>query len=176
MASSGQAKMARPREAARRGARNPAFMQTRAIRVAKHGLVTIRPLRNGDTATVAALFDRTRRFDGAKPYLSDAELAQLATVDGRRHTIVAYLDRDPVPAGIAQLVRDRRCCTNAEIAFAVADSFHGRRLGSALVRSLADDARAAGITHLTAAKYRSDSAGAGTRPVRRAEVALRPAG
>jgi GNAT superfamily N-acetyltransferase len=134
-------------------------MQTRALRISKHGLVTIRPLRNGDTATVAALFERlaptlqARRFDSTKPHFSDAELAQFATVDGRCHTLVAYMDRDPVPAGIAQLVRDRRCCTNAEIAFSVADSYDGQRIGSALVQWLANDARAAGITHLTAARY-----------------------
>jgi hypothetical protein len=112
-------------------------MYTRALRVAKVGLLTIRPLRNGDTAAVEALF--------AKSDLPDAELAKLATVDDRSHTIVAYLDGDPEPAGVARLVRDRRCRTRAEIAFAVADH-HGPRLGPALVECLAEDARAAGIT------------------------------
>jgi GNAT superfamily N-acetyltransferase len=139
-------------------------MHTRAIQVAKLGLLTIRPLGNGDTDTVAALFDRlgpasrALRFNGAKPRLSDAELAQLATVDDRSHTIVAYVDGDPGPAGIAQVVRDRRCWTNAEIAFAVADAYQGRGVGSTLVECLADDARAAGITHLTATTRTSNSA------------------
>ncbi len=138
-------------------------MHTRAIRIAKVGLLTIRPLRSGDTATVAALFDRlgpasrTLRFNGAKPRLSDAELAQLATVDDRSYTIVAYVEGDAEPAGIAQIVRHRRCWTRAEIAFAVADSYHGHGLGSALVECLADDARAAGITHLTATTQTANS-------------------
>ena len=94
--------------------------------------VTIRPLRNGDTDTVAAVFarlgDRSRekRFCGAKPRL----------VDG-----------DPQPAGIARLVRDGAA---AEIAFAVADQYQGRGIGSILAGTLAADARAAGITELVA--------------------------
>ena len=94
-------------------------MQTRYVR----GL-TIRPLRNGDTATVAALFERLgersreRRFCGAKPRLSELELANLARVDADHHVLVGYVDGDPEPVGIARLVRDG---TSAEIAFAVAD-------------------------------------------------------
>src|SRR5947209_1024692 len=48
--------------------------------------VTIRPLRNGDTATISAVFarlgdeSRRRRFGGAKPELSETELEQLARV------------------------------------------------------------------------------------------------
>ena len=49
--------------------------------------ITIRPLRNGDAATVLALFDRlgerarASRFCGAKPRLTDTELDLLAKVD-----------------------------------------------------------------------------------------------
>ena len=131
-------------------------MHSRAVRIKKLGLLTIRPLRHGDTQTVAALFDRlgtesrARRFNGAKPRLSEAELTQLATVDRRRHTLVAYAAGDPQPAGVAQLVRDPHRWTHAEIAVAVADCYRGRRIGSTLVELLAADARAAGITHLTA--------------------------
>jgi Flp pilus assembly protein TadD len=58
-------------------------MQTRYV----NGL-TIRPLRNGDTATVTALFEnlgsrsREKRFCGAKPRLSASELTALARVEG----------------------------------------------------------------------------------------------
>ena len=57
---------------------------------------------------------RASRFCGAKPRLTDAELAALAKVDASRHVLVGYLDGDPRPAGIARLVRDGAC---AEIAF-----------------------------------------------------------
>src|SRR5918999_324607 len=82
-------------------------MQTRHV----DGL-TIRVLRNGDTATVAALFhrlgprSRERRFCGAKPQLTERELEHLARVDADHHVLVGYLDGDPEPVGIARLVRD----------------------------------------------------------------------
>jgi len=115
--------------------------------------LTIRALRDGDTETVSALFarlgdrSRERRFCGAKPRLSQIELTQLARVDRDRHVLVGYVDGDPEPAGIARLVRDGDA---AEIAFAVADDYQSRGLGSVLANELAADARAAGITHLTA--------------------------
>jgi ribosomal protein S18 acetylase RimI-like enzyme len=123
-------------------------MQSRYV----NGL-TIRALRDGDTETVAALFgrlgdrSRERRFCGAKPRLSAVELANLARVDHDRHVLVGYVDGDAEPAGIARLVRDG---DSAEIAFAVADAHQSRGLGSILANVLAADARAAGITHLTA--------------------------
>jgi ribosomal protein S18 acetylase RimI-like enzyme len=139
-------------------------MRSRAIHIKRLGLVTIRPLRGGDTDTVAALFDRlgmesrARRFNGAKPRLSNSELARLATVDRGRHALVAYVAGDPKPAGIAQLVRDEHRWTHAEIAFAVADWHQGRGIGSTLIELLAADARACGITHLTATMQSSNAA------------------
>ena len=115
--------------------------------------LTIRPLENGDTATVAALFarlgsrSRERRFCGAKPTLSEDELRALARVDADHHVLVGYLDGDSEPAGIARLVRDGAA---AEIAFEVADAHQGRGIGSTLAAELAADARAAGITELVA--------------------------
>jgi L-amino acid N-acyltransferase YncA len=115
--------------------------------------VVIRPLRDGDTATVLAVFERLgaesrrRRFGGAKTQLSEWELAKLARVDANHHVLVAYVDGDSEPAGIARLVRRGRV---AEIAFEVADAHQGRCIGTALARTLADDARAAGIAELRA--------------------------
>lgn len=123
-------------------------MQSRYV----NGL-TVRPLRNGDTATVAALFERLgersreRRFCGAKPRLSELELRSLARVDRDRHVLVGYVDGDAEPVGIARLVRTGDA---AEIAFAVADAYQSRGVGSTLAGELAADARAAGITRLTA--------------------------
>ena len=123
-------------------------MQTRHV----DGL-TIRLLRNADTATVSALFERlgsnsrARRFCGAKPRLSAQELDALARVDADHHVLVGYLDGDPEPVGIARIVREGE---SAEVAFAVADDYQGRGIGTILTRELAAGARAAGVTELVA--------------------------
>jgi ribosomal protein S18 acetylase RimI-like enzyme len=138
------------------------YMHARALRL-KHGQVLlVRPLRNGDTETVTAVFEslgersRRARFNGPKPRLSPVELEYLATVDGTRHVLVAYLDGVERPVAIARLVRDG---ASAEIAFEVADEHHRLGIGSALTGELLADARAAGITEITAL-VASDNQGA----------------
>ena len=120
----------------------------------KHGpMLRLRPLRHGDVGTVLAVFERLGersrrgRFNGPKPYLSEADLRLLATVDATHHALVAYVEGDPQPAAIARLVR---AGDSAEIAFAVADDYQMRGIGSALTAELIADARAAGITEITA--------------------------
>lgn len=113
--------------------------------------ITIRPLRNGETDAVQAVFDRLgprsrlMRFGGAKPVLSDRDLEQLARVDADHHVLVALVER--VPIGIARLVRDG---ARAEVAVEVVDDWQGRRVGTVLMKHLAADARAAGIEELHA--------------------------
>jgi acetyltransferase len=111
--------------------------------------ITVRPLRGGETGVVQAVFDRLGprsrllRFGGAKNVLLPGELEQLARVDGDHHVLVAYAGADPV--GIARLVRDGR---EAEVAFAVADDWQGKGVGTLLADRLACDARAAGIVRV----------------------------
>ena len=132
-------------------------MHTRAIHNRKLGtLVTIRPLANGDTQTITALFDRlsaasrASRFHAAKPRLTDREAAVLAEVGPNSHVLVAYVGEDPLPAGIARLARDHSDRRLAEIAFEVADRYQRAGIGSTLVDMLLADARAAGIRHVDA--------------------------
>jgi ribosomal protein S18 acetylase RimI-like enzyme len=128
-------------------------MHTRVISTRRGPNLLVRPLRNGDIETVAAVFDRLgetsrrQRFLGPKPCLSEAELTQLATVDSTRHALVAWVEGDPVPAAIARLAR---AGDSAEIAFAVADEHQHRGIGTAVAAELVADARAAGITEITA--------------------------
>jgi GNAT superfamily N-acetyltransferase len=113
--------------------------------------IAVRPLRNGETAVVQAVFDRLGpqsrrlRFGGAKNLLTATELEHLARVDGDHHVLVAWLGGEPV--GIARLVRHGPL---ADVAFDVVDSLQGNGVGSVLSQRLAEDARAAGIVTLRA--------------------------
>jgi ribosomal protein S18 acetylase RimI-like enzyme len=140
--------------------------------------ITIRPLRDGDVETVEAVFERlgerslALRFGAATPRLDGAELDALARVDGTHHSLVAYVDGDPRPVGLAQLVRDG---ASAEIAFAVADEHQGHGIGRILSRELAADARAAGIRELRA-NVRLENHRAVSLVARGAGRRLRPGG
>jgi protein lysine acetyltransferase len=136
-------------------------VHTRVLHLEHGRSLIVRPLRHGDVRTVVAVFarlgdeSRRARFNGAKPCLSRADLRQLAAVDSTHHALVAYADGDPQPVAIARLVRDGR---SAEIAFAVADDYQNRGIGSALASELLADARAAGITEITAVASSTNSA------------------
>lgn len=131
----------------------PPTMPTRYVPLRRGSGLVIRPLRDGDVETVAAVFERLSetsrrmRFNGPKPRLSDLELAHLSAVDETRHVLVGYLAGHARPIAIARLVRDG---SSAEIAFEVADEHQNRGVGSALTAELVADARAAGITEITA--------------------------
>ena len=130
-------------------------------------VVIVRSLANGDTATVAALFDRLspasreRRYHSAKPRLTRGELAHLARVGPDSHVLVAHVDGDRLPAGMARLVRDASDRTAGEIAFEVADLYQGRGIGKLLVEMLLADARAAGIRRVDAWVQTSNRAALG---------------
>jgi protein lysine acetyltransferase len=115
--------------------------------------VSVRRLRNGDARTVMGVFDRLSersrraRFNGPKHCLAFGELRQLASVDRTRYALVAYVDGDPQPVAIGRFVRDGH---SAEIAFAVADEYQRRGIGSSIAAKLIADARAAGITEVVA--------------------------
>jgi ribosomal protein S18 acetylase RimI-like enzyme len=129
-------------------------MHTRVLTL-KHGpTLIVRPLRNGDSATVLGVFERLSdasrraRFHGPKPRLRAGELCHLTRVDADHHALVAWVEGDPQPAAIARLARTSR--GSAEIAFAVADEYQHRGIGAALAGELIVDARMAGITEITA--------------------------
>ncbi len=129
-------------------------MHTRVLKPRHGPTLLVRPLEHGDVRTVVAVFEqlsdasRRARFNGAKPCLSRADLRELAAVDDRHHALIAYVEGNPIPVAIARLVREGR--DSAEIAFAVADAYQHRGIGSALTAELLGDARAAGIRQITA--------------------------
>ena len=134
-------------------------MHTRIVRPQHGPELLVRPLRPGDTATVAAVFarlgdaSRRARFNGLKHRLGEQELRWLATVGPNHHVLVASVYGDPQPVAIARLVRSG---ASAEVAFEVADAYQGRGIGSALTQELVSDACAAGIAEVTAL-VRSDN-------------------
>lgn len=98
---------------------------------------------------------RRARFNGPKPCLSRSDLRRLASVDATHYALVAHVEDDPQPIAIARLVRDG---DQAEVAFAVADEYQNRGIGSALTAQLLADARASGITRITALVARDNRA------------------
>jgi ribosomal protein S18 acetylase RimI-like enzyme len=143
-------------------------MHAEALHNRKLGkLITIRMLDNGDTATVAALFDRLgpasreRRFHAAKPRLTSNELVALSRVDENHHVLVAHVDGDPLPAAMARIVRNAHDRRAGELAFEVADVYQGCGIGVQLVERLLADARAAGIVEVEALVQTSNRAALG---------------
>jgi RimJ/RimL family protein N-acetyltransferase len=134
-------------------------MHTRVVRTKYGPDIVVRPLKNGDTATVQALFERLgeasrlNRFNGLKHRLGEQELRWLATVGPNHHVLVAFVDGDREPVAMARLVRFG---ASAEVAFEVADAYQCRGIGSALTQELVADACLAGIAEVTAL-VRSDN-------------------
>lgn len=115
----------------------------------------VRPVRDDDRDRVAAVYDalsprsRELRFHSPLPRIPSSYVAQLARVDpGRRDGMLVFAGGRPV--GHGQWVRDPADPTRAELALAVADEWHGRGAGLALVAHLARTARVGGVTHFTA--------------------------
>jgi RimJ/RimL family protein N-acetyltransferase len=120
--------------------------------------ILIRPIEPADKArlsiALARLSQRSiyRRFLGAKPKLSSAELRYLTEIDGRDHiALVAFLADDPESiVAVARCVRMPDAPDTAEFAIVVGDPLQGRGLGSLLARELATAARSAGIRRFSA--------------------------
>ncbi len=95
---------------------------------------------------------RRLRFFNAPDHLSERVLDYLMDVDQRdRAAVVAFsLDDGQIGVGIARYVRDRVDPTCAEAAVTVLDAYQSRGIGTALLRRLADTARANGIETFTA--------------------------
>jgi GNAT superfamily N-acetyltransferase len=118
---------------------------------------TLRPLAPEDTALVAATFERLseesryRRFFTAKNELTSAELACLVDVDHKDHEAIIAIDPSSGEAlGIARYIRWKDDAEVAEVAVAVADDWHRRGLGRALLDRLTYRARREGVRRFSA--------------------------
>ncbi len=118
--------------------------------------LTARPIEPGDKAALAHFFEglseesRRRRFLAPKPKLGARDLAFLTEVDHDRHVALVALDRDGAIVAVARYAAWVDRPGHAEIAFAVAEEWHGRGLASALAGRLVEHARRAGVAVLTA--------------------------
>lgn len=119
--------------------------------------VLIRAVEHSDAALLAAGFarlsteSRQLRFLSQKPALTAAELRYFTEVDHRNHEALGALDAaSGRGVGIARFVRHTEDPAAAEIAVVVDDAWQGRGLGTVLLRTLAERARAEGVDRFTA--------------------------
>jgi len=129
------------------------------------GSVRIRPLVDGETGPVLAVFEglgarsRELRFMTPKPRLSATDLCHLTHVDGvDRVALVAELP-DGRPVGIARFVRHACDRAAADVAVAVVDTWQRRGVGALLARALGACAREVAVRRFTV-DMRSDNHGA----------------
>jgi RimJ/RimL family protein N-acetyltransferase len=117
----------------------------------------IRALRPADRDGLRAAIERTspaslyRRFFSVKRYFSDREADYFLNIDFVQHVaLVAEVEESGEPAIVAGARYVLLEPGRAEMAFAVIDEYQGQGLGSALMRSLAQLARAQGLRELVA--------------------------
>ena len=125
--------------------------------------VLVRPVEPGDKPLFTAGWERFgeesryRRFMGAKPDLSERDLAFFTEVDHVDHEALGAID--PVTGsglGVARYIRDPAEPGVAEVAVSVIDACQGRGVGSVLLRELSALARARGIRAFTASLFASN--------------------
>ena len=126
--------------------------------------LTARRIRPADKPALARFFhrlsdeSRRRRFLAPKPKLTARDLAFFTEIDHDRHVALVALDRDGSIVAVARYATWHGHHDRAEIAFAVADRWHGRGLGSALAGRLVEHARRSGLAVLTASTLSENSA------------------
>ena len=121
----------------------------------------LRPPRSEDAGALIALFDalsdesRYSRFHG-QPSIDGRTVAPMVDPDwAERGALVGTHEDEVVALGSYVRLRDVR---SAEVAFAVADDFQGRGIGTRLLERLAELAAAAGIEEFLAEVLPSNAA------------------
>lgn len=116
----------------------------------------IRPIAPPDRRALVATFERLspesryRRFLQPMTRLTERVLDYLIDVDHRdREALLALDGITGEPLAVARYARSLEDRRSAEFAVAVVDHAQGKGLGIAILRRLADHARAQGITHFT---------------------------
>jgi RimJ/RimL family protein N-acetyltransferase len=125
------------------------------VRIRDGAQVDVRPIEPGDKDALRDGFarlspeSRYERFLSPLDQLSNSMLRYFTEVDHHDHeALVAFDVEDGRAVGVARYVREDTDV--AEAAVIVADDWHGRGLGTALLRELAERAREEGIHRFTA--------------------------
>jgi RimJ/RimL family protein N-acetyltransferase len=169
---------------ARRGSplRRRAMAGTRAV-LRDGSAVAIRQVHSSDAPLLADGFarlsaeSRRMRFLRPKNELSQTELRYFTQVDHHDHEALGALDdRTGRGVGVARYVRHDNDPQTAEIAVTVVDAWQSRGLGTELLATLADRARAEGIQRFTALVAADNAAAAGLLHSMRAHLIRRNPG
>jgi RimJ/RimL family protein N-acetyltransferase len=119
--------------------------------------ILVRPIRPEDRAELAAGMERLspesryRRFFTPTSQLSASQLSYLTEVDHHDHeALVAVQPETGYGIGVARFVRSADDEELAEVAVAVADSWQGRGVATALLNRLSERARAEGVRRFSA--------------------------
>jgi GNAT superfamily N-acetyltransferase len=114
--------------------------------------ILVRPIEPDDREALAEGIrrlspeSRYRRFFSPMASLSEAQLTYLTEVDHRDHEALVAVEPDSERGiGVARFVRSESDPEVAEFAVAVADDWHGRGVGTALIQRLTERARQEGI-------------------------------
>ncbi|MEA2418344.1 MAG: hypothetical protein QOE60_550 [Thermoleophilaceae bacterium] len=119
--------------------------------------ILVRPIRPEDRDELAAGMQRLspesryRRFFSPTSELSPSQLTYLTEVDHHDHeALVAEQPDSGHGIGVARFVRSKEDDEAAEVAVAVADSWQGRGVATALLGRLTERAREEGVRRFTA--------------------------
>jgi RimJ/RimL family protein N-acetyltransferase len=119
--------------------------------------ILIRPIRPEDREELAAGMERLspesryRRFFTPTSGLSPSELTYLTEVDHHDHEALVALEPETEHGiGVARFVRSADDAETAEVAVAVADSWHNRGVATALLARLTERAREEGVRRFSA--------------------------
>jgi len=126
------------------------------VRVRDGSEVDVRPIEPGDKDALRQGFERLslqsryERFLSPLDHLSTAMLRYFTEVDHRDHeALVAFDPETGHMVGVARYVREDDPAV-AEAAITVADEWHGRGLGTALLHELAERARQEDVQQFSA--------------------------
>jgi RimJ/RimL family protein N-acetyltransferase len=119
--------------------------------------IVVRPIQPDDRAELAAGMrrlspeSRYRRFFTPTSELTESQLTYLTEVDHHDHeALVAVEPGTEHGIGVARFIRSPEDSERAEVAVAVADSWQGQGVATALLDRLAERARAEGVRRFSA--------------------------